>query len=124
MAHIWWECPKIRPFWKRMFNLILKVTDHQVPRTPAVALLNAPIPKTHKFTRNLIHFILLGAKLTIAKALKQPRVSFLAAKPKISWIMSQEKLTSVLLDTKDQFESTWEPWAHHMGILLRPGIPA
>lgn len=122
MAHIWWECPRIRPFWKTMFNLIQNVTDVQVPRTPDVALLNATIPRAHKPNHKLIHFILLGAKLTIANAWKQPRVSFMAAKRKISWIMSQEKLTSVLLDSKVQFKTTWEPWAHHMGIALTPGL--
>lgn len=79
MAHIWWECPRIRSFWNKMFALIQKVTNYQIPRTPAIALLNANLPKTPKTTCKLIHFMLLGAKLTIAKAWKQPRVSHLAA---------------------------------------------
>lgn len=59
-AHIWWECPWIRSFWSRIFSLIQKVIDLQILRTPANALLNANLPKTSKYNRKLIHFILLG----------------------------------------------------------------
>lgn len=122
MAHVWWECPRLRSFWKKVFNLIFKVTGLQVPRTPEVALLNACIPKTSKLSWILIHFIFLGATGTLAKAWKQPRVSFLAVICKVSWIMIQEKLSSILLDTKDRFELVWEPWARFVGISFVPGI--
>lgn len=52
MAHILWECPRVRPF-----------------------------------------VILVGAKLTVAKL-------------KISWIMVQEKLSSILSVTVKKFEAT------------------
>lgn len=114
MAHIWWECPWIRSFWSRIFSLIQKVIDLQILRTPANALLNANLPKTSKYNRKWIHFILLG-QVYYSQTWKKPRVSFAAAKHKISWIMSQAKLTGILLNTTAQFEATWEPWARHMG---------
>lgn len=122
MLHIWWECLRLRGFWNKVFAIIRKVSGLPVTKSPQVALLNAPIPRTAKHTQKLITFMLLGAKTTIAKAWKQPTVSFQAAKRKISWIMSQEKLVSTMMDTTKSFEATWEPWARHLGIPLSPGI--
>lgn len=65
-----------------------------------------------------------GSEAKIAKAWKQPRVSLMSTKRKISWIMSQEKLTGILLDKTNEFEATWEPWAKYLGIALIPGITA
>lgn len=83
MAHIWWECPRIHSFWKKMFNLIDRLAGCQIPRTTMVSL-NAQIPKISTPTRRLILFILLGAKFSVAKAWKQPKISKLVAKRKIS----------------------------------------
>lgn len=124
MAHTWWECSRIKSYWNRMCSLIQRFSTHQIPKTPAIALLNAYVPKMSKSTRKLIHFMLLGAKLMIAKAWKQPKVSLLATKRKILGIMSQEKLTSILLDKTNEFKATWEPWAKYMGITLIAGIQA
>lgn len=68
--------------------------------------------------------MLLGAKITIAKAWKQPKVSLMAAKRKITWIMLQEKPVSSIMNTGKPFSATWEPWAKHMGISLIPGVKA
>lgn len=40
------------------------------PIVPHIALLNSPIPKKPKHMQKLIFFMLLGAKITIAKAWK------------------------------------------------------
>lgn len=120
MIHIWWECPKIRSFWTKIFQIISKVTALTVPRSPLTALLNHQIPGAPKYKHKLIFFILLGAKLTLAKAWKLPKVSVIAAKRKISWIMAQEKMVSSMLDTSVRFEKTWEPWAKYVGV----GVPS
>lgn len=114
--------PEIKALLEQDFSLIRKVTKVQILKIPSIALLNANLPKTPKHTRKLIHFILLGAKLTIAKDWKEPKVSVKAATCKISWIMSQEKLSSILHNTKAKFEVIWEPWAKYMGISLIPGV--
>ncbi|XP_018421345.1 PREDICTED: uncharacterized protein LOC108794750 [Nanorana parkeri] len=74
MYHIWWTCPRIRNFWGGVFNLIFRVVGIRVPRDPRLALLNDTIPETPKHTRRLINFIVLAAKVTIAKTWKTPRV--------------------------------------------------
>lgn len=122
MAHVWWECPRIRNVWNKVFHVIFKVTGHRLQNSPGIALLNWPIPKISKSTQKLIQFIFLGTKLSIAKAWKQGRVAWRAIKNKISWIMTQEKLISVLLDRVQQFEKTWEPWANYIGVSFTPGL--
>ena len=121
MLHIWWDCPKIRGFWNKIFNLIRKVTGVPVEKNPQVALLGTRIPQASKQMQKLITFMLLGAKTTLAGAWKQPRVSIMAAKKKISWVMTQEKLVSSILNTSQLFEAIWEPWAKYVGVSLLPG---
>lgn len=112
LAHIWWGCPRIRCFWRKFFNLIRRVTGCEITRSPEVALLNSHIPKISKYNRKCIHVILLGAKLTIAKAWKQPSVSINAVKRKVAIILS---------DTAHKFETIWEPWAQVVEISIIPG---
>lgn len=115
LLHTFWECPKIREFWNGIFYLIRKTTGFAVQQSPTIALLNDNIPKVPKLSRSLIHFILLGAKITLAYAWKKPSVSLRQAKQKISWIMTQE-VASRILDTSDKFRPIWEPWARFLGI--------
>lgn len=89
-----------------------------VPKSPTTPLLNIHIPKITTFFQKLIFIILLGSKLSIAKAWKLPKVSVQAAKRKISCIMSQEKLASSLLDTSEQFRETWDSSATYVGLYL------
>lgn len=112
VLHIWWECPKIRGLWNKIFSMVRKVTEIQVTKSPHIALLNVPIEKASTIKKWLIHFIFLEAKLTFARAWKRPFVSFAMTKKKILWIMAQEKMISILQDT--------EPWADYIHIPLTP----
>lgn len=118
LLHIFWECPRIRGYWKKIFNLIRKVTGKTVPQNPIIALLNQKIPKLPKSDQIPIHFILIGAKLTIARAWKSPKVSFYLTKYKVSWIMYKEKISNIILDKIEKCKWTWELWAHYIGVSL------
>lgn len=82
-----------------------------VPQTPCIALLNTPVPGLPKCLQCLIFFILLGAKMTLAKSWKQPMVSLAQARKKVIWILLNENLVSILQDTVKKSEQIWEPWA-------------
>lgn len=116
LLHTFWECPKIRGFWNGIFHIIRKTTGYAIQQNPTIALLNYNIPRVPRLSRSLIHFILLGAKITLAHAWKKPSVSLRQAKQKISWIMTQEKVSSSILDTSDKFRLIWEPWARFLGL--------
>ena len=116
--HIWWSCPRIRSFWNKIFHLIRQVTNLQVPQTPHVTFLH-DFPRTYpRSLSTLLFFMLLGAKLTLAKSWKQPSVSLTAAKRKISWIMAQEKMVAIFQDRLAKFEAVWDPWAQYLHITL------
>lgn len=100
--------------------MVRKVTGLQVPKSPPHGRINFPVKKASKSERHLIHLIFLGAKLIIARALKQPPVSCTMAKKKILWIMAQEKRVSILQDTVQMFEATWETWPNFIHIFLTP----
>lgn len=36
IAHVWWECPRIRTYWKRIFNLIKGATGERFPGLPSL----------------------------------------------------------------------------------------
>lgn len=118
MMHVWRDCPKIRGFRNKKLNLLRKVTGLPIQKSSHLALLNFSVPETPKLVRRLIMFILIGTKLNIARAWKQPYGSFILVKRKISWIMAQGKTVSTLLDTTNKFEAIWEPWAQYMQIKL------
>ena len=100
--------------------MIYRVTGYRIPRTPNVALLNAHLPHLSRSTQKLIHFILLGSKIAIAKSWKQHRPLVSIAKQKISWIMIQEQLSSILANSSEVFHEIWTPWAVFVGVPLTP----
>lgn len=118
MTHVFWECPKIRTFWFRIFGIIRRITNIPLQQLPEYALLGHRVPKAPKHTQALIGYIFLGAKITIAKYWKKPSVPLHAAKSKISWIMTQEKLYSTMDDSGEKFEKIWEPWASYLKVKL------
>lgn len=109
LLHILWECPRIRGYWNKLFQLIRRVTGSVVPQIPTIALLNQKIPKLSKNNQILSHYIFTGAKLTIARAWKFPKVSMHLTKQKVTWIMFQERTSNTILDKTEKFKRIWEP---------------
>lgn len=102
--------------------MIFKVTGLRIPRSPMVALLNHHIPKVPSRSQKLIKFILIGAKISIARSWKHNNVSLRQIKNKVTWIMTQEKMVSKIFDSVAQFENIWTPWAAYVGVELYPGM--
>lgn len=75
----------------------------------------------HKNTQSVIFYMLLGAKITIARNWKRPSVLFSAVKHKISWIMAQEKIISILHDKTYKFDLIWDPWIMFINTPIHPG---
>lgn len=82
LLHTLWEYPRIRGYWNKIFQFIRKTIGIAVNQDPTIALINRRISKIPKLAKTLIHFILLGAKLTIAHACKSPSVSYRLTKQK------------------------------------------
>lgn len=61
MHHIWWEYPRLRGFWIRVYVLLRWVTGVPVPQKPRIALLNDPPEKVLWATQKYIFFYSLGS---------------------------------------------------------------
>lgn len=116
--HIFWECPRIRSFWNKVFHMIRKITGTEIAQDPFVAILGILPSGIPKHIKSLINFFLIATKLTIAKAWKRPSVSWNGVKQKINWIMVREKISHNIDNSTKKFELIWEPWANYMNVSI------
>ncbi|OCT91637.1 hypothetical protein XELAEV_18014697mg [Xenopus laevis] len=84
-----------------------------IPKRPVTALLGKQPEVLSKIQFQLFTAIMTAAKKTIAGAWRTKQLSIDITKRKIDWIMSQEKLTSILLDSHGKFVLAWTPWLEY-----------
>lgn len=108
-VHIWWPCPHIRKYWGNIFQVLRKLTGVPIPKSPLIALLNERVAEVSKVNQKLILFVLVGARISVAWAWKQPWISIPLTIKNISCIMAQEKAVSFLQNTSHKFEAVWGP---------------
>lgn len=58
--HIWWQCPKVRRFWIRVYNLIFTLTQINLIKPPKHALLGLKVDEASKNQRRLLTFIFIA----------------------------------------------------------------
>lgn len=115
-AHILTAARRLIPhYWKStetssQSQLILVIAEVGV-----MEYLTALLRDSIKFFHKIWNF---WDKLTNAHAWKSPSVSYYLTKQKISWIMSQEKISNTILDTLEKFKHIWDPWARRIGVSL------
>lgn len=85
-----------------------------IVRDARIALLNVPVDDIPKHMQTLIHFIFLAAKIAVATAWKSPVIDLALLKCKLSWIMLNEKLVSVLPDRQTLFDR--KPWLNYLEV--------
>lgn len=69
----------------------------------------------------LIKYILLAARITIAKHWKQLVILLDYVKRKLNWIMSSDKLTHTLHNNAKKFDKIWDPWIRSISFRLLMG---
>lgn len=73
--HILWLCPRLRPFWTKIFILIGKFSDSKSPLpNPGLAILSLGIEEYPQPTRKIVLHILLSARLELVKKWKTPEI--------------------------------------------------
>ncbi|OCT76294.1 hypothetical protein XELAEV_18031493mg [Xenopus laevis] len=93
--------------------MIYSIFNIPIPKYPSTALL---CKKPDTLTSNQFQLFLLimtAAKQTIAKAWKTKHISIEVTKGKIDWIMVQEKMSSIILDTHQKYLLVWTPWIEY-----------
>lgn len=114
MYHVWWQCPKVRHYWIRVYNFMYTLTQVNLVKSPRQALSGTKVESVSKFRRRLIAYVFTVAKIIIAKSWKSAVVPFNQLKYKLSWIMLNERMTATLTDKMQQFEKIWSPWIRYL----------
>uniref|UniRef100_A0A8C5PA41 Reverse transcriptase domain-containing protein n=1 Tax=Leptobrachium leishanense TaxID=445787 RepID=A0A8C5PA41_9ANUR len=109
--HIWWSCPNLGSYWTRIRDIILQVTDVNLPLTPECFLL-LHIPLSFKVLKRSVLLLMLFASRalipTLWKSTRSPSID--------DWIRRVEEYRSVdLLDAEYRGKSAdsamkWYHW--------------
>uniref|UniRef100_A0A8C5QKU6 Reverse transcriptase domain-containing protein n=1 Tax=Leptobrachium leishanense TaxID=445787 RepID=A0A8C5QKU6_9ANUR len=111
MLHIWWECPKLQPFWSRIHDILTVFTDPPPEFTPAAFLLHHNTYSVAAYKRTMAIRI-----LNIAKALVPLYWLQLTPPPLSLWFTRMEELHTVeqlvfsASDRLPQYTAIWSSW--------------
>ena len=72
LLHTLWDCPKLTPHWRLVFQLLFDVTKVTIDRQPSLALLSLNVDHFPNPSRIIIIHILLAARLSITRKWKDP----------------------------------------------------
>lgn len=67
LFHILWSCPKIKPLWSQIENIMRTITRLKHSLKPEMAILSLELEFTPPSHRTLISHILLATRLTILR---------------------------------------------------------
>lgn len=108
--HIWWSCPLVFNFWKRVFTFLSKISKITIGCNPATALLllhNKSWASSH--TPVIVHGI-IAARRAITSAWKQsppPDWSLF-----IQYLNTQTQLELMLVIKNGKHANFWKQWHH------------
>lgn len=111
LAHIWWHCHKIEPFWNEVKVLIKKITETKVELTPACCLLHLSNTSFKRYKRSLTIHLLNAAKSQIP--LHWLSTSTPTVGDWLSRVSEIHEMEDVLAQDKghiERFHKTWQPW--------------
>lgn len=120
MYHTWWQCPLVTRFWIWIFNLINSVTGVNIRRSPKAPLFHKLPDEIPKQSIKLIKYILLAARITMARHWKQSIIPLDQVKNKLNWIMINDKLTHILSNKVKKFIKIWDPWIDYFNSIANP----
>lgn len=68
LAHIWWECPKIKKgYWQEILQLINKVTNREILEDPWMCLFHGTENSIKQYKESVIPHLMNAAKSQIPK---------------------------------------------------------
>uniref|UniRef100_A0A8C5R1N4 Reverse transcriptase domain-containing protein n=1 Tax=Leptobrachium leishanense TaxID=445787 RepID=A0A8C5R1N4_9ANUR len=111
MLHIWWDCPIIRPFWARIYEILSRFVEPPPAFSPAALLLHHNEYPVSFYKRSLAIRILNTAKALIPLYWKQ-----CICPPLSLWYSRMEELHSIeslmfsASDRLAQYSTIWSLW--------------
>lgn len=112
--HIFWECPKITPFWHMVNTLLFDVLGIRFDLDPQLFLLNLADTPLPKYSMRLLLHITTAARCLIALFWKRdvaPNLMDLLSR--LKHIRNMEYLTALCGDRVQQFQAIWSLWDHY-----------
>lgn len=67
MTHLWWDCPKIREYWRKILQFNKEITKKEVVEDPWVVLFHGGVGDIKQYKRSLTPHLLNTAKRLISK---------------------------------------------------------
>lgn len=121
--HIWWECPRLRPFWLDVHAQIKSILDVELPDSPLESLLHVPATPLSQYRKSVLPHLLNAARRLIPIYWKKPQIP-----TRTEWInlvnsiMAAEEWMTKCRDRHEKFYSCWATWIHYSGKTT-PGAP-
>lgn len=111
LIHIFWSCPRIRPFWGRVREIIQKFTDRNVPDEPAYFLHHATDTPARVYKKSIVRHLLDAAKICIPLKWKSPEPPSIATwLKKVDEISTLEDLILTSQNRGETYSKTWQLW--------------
>lgn len=112
MAHLWWDCPIIKQYWKEVLQLIKEFTNDEIPEDPWICLLHGVKGSVKQYRASVIPTLINVAKSLIPKKRQEPE------SPKIrDWIIGVNDIYNLESCDSDREEvarskqkDKWETW--------------
>lgn len=121
--HIWWDCPKLRPFWLDIHAQIKLILDVELPDSPLESLLHFPTIPLGQYRKSILPHLLNAARRLIPIHWKKPQIP-----TRTEWIglvdniMAAEEWMAKCKDKYEKFYSIWATWMHYTGQGKEPAI--
>lgn len=116
MTHMWWNCPIIRIYWKKIIALIKEITGEEIAEDPWVCLFHGTTLSVKRYRSSLVPIMLDAAKRQIAqkwRELPNPNIR--------DWLLNINEIYNIeCLDERgqvpDEGEERTGKWAGWQGF--------
>ena len=110
-THIFWDCPKIQPYWRDIKEELEKIIHIDIPFDPVFILLEKTTEQN--FTKDqcyILHILLMIARKMITMCWMQPEPPTVAQwKKRCGQVQMMENMTAILQLKLPLFLRRWTP---------------
>lgn len=113
LLHIWWNCPRIKPFWEKVQETIAYITTYTLSFTPSQYLLHHSSISHYAYKKSLTLHLVNAAKQCIPVLWRNTDPPTIAMWLKhIERIAGLENLIHQANDSPSKYGKIWACWIH------------
>lgn len=114
-AHIFWDCPKMLPYWKEIKREIDTILAIDLPFTPSQFLLDLIPEGMYNNKKQLLHILLITARKMVTLNWMNPLPPKVTQwKLKLKEVYGMEALTAKVQLRVEDFRESWQPIARYL----------